>query len=97
MEAAAKDTKDLQSVSSTMTLTSQLHYTAAGPNAPGKVKGSGIATQSLYRRPQNKSQARNTRANPTCYCCGARHLASECRFINAECRCCKKIGHIAKV
>ena len=95
MEAAAKDTKDLQSASST-TLTSQLHYVATGLNAPGKFRGSGKATQSLHRRPQNRLQTRNTRANPTCYRCGATHLASECRFINAECRRCKKLDTLQK-
>ena len=91
MEAAAKDTKDLQSASSTATLTLQLHYAAIGLNSSSKFRGSGKATQLLHRRPQNKSQTRNTRANPTCYHCGATHLASEYRFINVKCRCCKKI------
>ena len=34
---------------------------------------------------------------PTCYRCGGPHLANVCRFIEAECRYCKKKGHIAKV
>ncbi|CAH2105550.1 unnamed protein product [Euphydryas editha] len=31
-----------------------------------------------------------------CYRCGDRH-GGECRFINAQCRYCKKTGHIEKV
>ena len=96
MEAATKDTKDLQGASSTATLTLQLHYVTTGLNSPGKFKGSGKATQSLHRRPQNRSQTRNTRANPTCYRCGATHLASECRIINVECRRCKKLDTLQK-
>ena len=98
MEAAAKDTKDLQSAPS-IPVSAQLHYTSA-ENTPGKFKGSGKATQSLHRWPQNrqdKSQTKNAKANLSCYCCGAQNLATECRFYNAECRRCKKIGHIAKV
>ena len=98
MEAAAKDTKDLQSAPS-IPISAQLHYASAG-NTPGKFKGSGKATQSLHRWPQNrqdKSQTKNTKANLMCYRCGAQHLATECRFYNGECCCCKKIGHIAKV
>ena len=75
----------------------QLHYAATGLNAPGKFRGSGKATESLHRKPQNRLQTRNTRANPTCYCCGATHLASECRFKNAECCCCKKLDTLQKV
>ena len=91
MEAAAKDTKDLQSAPS-IPASAQLHYASAG-NTPGKFKGLGKATQSLHRRPQNrqdKSQTKNTKANLICYRCGAQHLATECRFYNAECRRCKK-------
>ena len=61
MEAAAKDTKDLQSVPS-IPVSMQLHYASAG-NTPSKFKGSGKATQSLHRWTQNlqdKSQTKLT-------------------------------------
>ena len=32
-----------------------------------------------------------------CYRCGNNHLATSCRFQQAECRNCGKVGHIAKV
>ena len=32
-----------------------------------------------------------------CYRCGGNHLAPRCRFLDEECRLCKKTGHIAKV
>ena len=98
MEAAAKDTKDLQSAPS-IPVSTQLHYASVG-NTPGKFKGSGKATQLLHRWPQNwqdKSQTKNTKANLICFRCGAQHLATGCRFYNAECPHCKKIEHIAKV
>ena len=95
MEAAARDTKDLQSAPS-IPVSVQLHYASAG-NTPGKFKESGKATQSRPQNRQDKSQTKNAKANLICYRCGAQHLATECQFYNAECRCCKKIGHIAKV
>ena len=33
----------------------------------------------------------------SCYCCGGRHLSSDCRFKEAVCHFCQKKGHIAKV
>ena len=30
-----------------------------------------------------------------CYRCGGEHLAPDCKFKNAECHICKKVGHIA--
>ena len=48
----------------------------------------GRARESRFRNPSSPS----TRA---CHRCGATdHLAPECRFIKAECRSCKKIGHL---
>jgi transposase InsO family protein len=46
--------------------------------------------QRQQRTPQNKQYS-------SCYCCGSNHPADACRFKSAECRFCKKIGHIAKV
>ena len=31
-----------------------------------------------------------------CYRCGGVHLAPDCKFKNAECHMCKKVGHIAR-
>ena len=64
MEAAAKDTKDLQGVSSAPA--AQLHYVAAG-NIPGKFKGSDKATQSLYNWPQNPQHKSQTSKKWTYY------------------------------
>ncbi len=33
----------------------------------------------------------------TCYRCGGPHLAPKCKFKEAECRYCKKMGHLARV
>ena len=42
--------------------------------------------------------SRLTRSKYTsCYHCGGNHSSDMCRFKTAECRFCKKIGHIAKV
>ena len=41
-----------------------------------------------------RSQQRN---NPECYCCGAKHKASDCKFHDAKCHYCKNKGHLAKV
>ena len=34
---------------------------------------------------------------PKCVCCGGEHFRSTCRFRNAKCRKCSKLGHIARV
>ena len=92
MEAAAKDTKDLQAASNPPPL--GLNYVAGGNNSK---KRSGKATQLLYRRPQNlqsKPHATQGRPNLTCHHCGGPHFASECKIYNEECFRCKKIGYI---
>ena len=46
-----------------------------------------VTDKSTGRRPQTL----------VCYRCGGNHLATCCHFLDAECRLCKKTGHIAKV
>ena len=91
MEVAAKDTKDLLAASNAPT---GLHYTATGG---GSFKNRSVRATRQPHNPQSKSKATKARANPICYRCGGPHLAPQCKFCNAECRRCKKIGHIAKV
>ena len=43
----------------------------------------------------SKGKIPSKRENPTCYKCGGPHLAPACKFINSECKFCKKKGHIA--
>ena len=45
----------------------------------------------------SKGKIPTKRGNPTCYRCGGPHLAPACKFINSECKFCKKKGHIARV
>ena len=45
----------------------------------------------------SKGKVPTKRGNPTCYRCGGPHLAPACKFINSECKFCKKKGHIARV
>ena len=37
------------------------------------------------------------RQSTTCYRCGGKHVATDCQFKEAECYCCGKKGHLAKV
>ena len=46
---------------------------------------------------RNKRQLPSNQGTLTCYRCGGAHLAPACKFIEAECRYCKKKGHIARV
>ena len=39
----------------------------------------------------------STSISTLCYRCGGDHSSDTCRFRTAECRFCKKIGHISKV
>ncbi len=54
------------------------------PQTVQKIKS---ATSSRFKQP----------ATTTCYWCGANHLSNSCRFREAECRACGKVGHIARV
>ena len=49
------------------------------------------------RSPSNAGSARHKNTQNSCYRCGRKHPASDCRFRQSECRFCKKIGHIEKV
>ncbi|KRY10622.1 LanC-like protein 2 [Trichinella patagoniensis] len=42
-------------------------------------------------------QARTAKQATICQSCGGTHIRSQCRFRNARCRACQKVGHIAKV
>ncbi|VDP95381.1 unnamed protein product [Echinostoma caproni] len=47
-------------------------------------------------KPQKDSPGNEKRINP-CLSCGDHHLRSNCRFRNAKCHACGKIGHIRRV
>ena len=68
------------------------------------LKGSKNSSAPLLPRPgvnysrafkHSKGKIPTKRGNPTCYRCGGPHLAPACKFINSECKFCKKKGHIA--
>ncbi|KRY90554.1 Transposon Tf2-9 polyprotein [Trichinella pseudospiralis] len=42
-------------------------------------------------------QAKTAKPATICQSCGGTHIRSQCRFRNARCRACQKVGHIAKV
>ena len=46
---------------------------------------------------KNHSAAPQRTRTVECYRCGGAHLATECRFMDTECRLCKKKGHLARV
>ena len=55
-----------------------------------------------HRRPENDPRKRADQTRPVkdineCMSCGQMHLRSSCRFRNATCHACGKVGHIRKV
>ncbi|KRZ91539.1 LanC-like protein 2 [Trichinella sp. T8] len=42
-------------------------------------------------------QAKTAKQATICQSCGGTHIRSQCRFRNARCRACQKVGHIAKL
>uniref|UniRef100_A0AC34FQP6 RNA-directed DNA polymerase n=1 Tax=Panagrolaimus sp. ES5 TaxID=591445 RepID=A0AC34FQP6_9BILA len=48
-------------------------------------------------KPKHADYSSNKGNNSPCASCGGNHARTSCRFKDAECRLCKKIGHIAKV
>ena len=83
VEAAEKEAKGLQDV----------------PGAPVNRLGRGIPVRKQSTRPGHSTpnQPQKGLLTASCYRCGAKHKASDCKFREAECRYCKKKGHIAKV
>ena len=82
MEAAEKEAKDLQDTPGT-----PVNRLSRGPISKP-------TTRNNLRLPH---QAQRTPVTPSCYRCGAKHKASDCKFRDAECHFCKKKGHIAKM
>ena len=86
LEAAAKGSKDI-STTATQQIEPFVNYTK-GVNFKQR---SGKTTNSSRAKLPDGPQIK------TCYRCGDRHLASQCKFRTAECHRCHKTGHIAKV
>ena len=83
MEAAEKEAKGLQDVP------------GASVNRLGR--GIPVRKQPTLRPDHNTpNQPQKALLTASCYRCGAKHKASDCKFREAECHYCKK-GHIAKV
>ena len=56
-----------------------------------------IPGQTPRHAPQQQQQSRpQLKGDQTCYRCKGKHSAKSCRFKDAECRNCKKKGHIAR-
>ena len=45
----------------------------------------------------SRSNSSTIPASVSCYRCGARHYASDCKFKSVVCNNCGKLGHLAKV
>ncbi|KAL1481150.1 hypothetical protein MTO96_050419, partial [Rhipicephalus appendiculatus] len=80
-EAAAKSTRVVRQ--------SEENDSAATVAATNQVKRQEPAALEQTDRPAT--------SNGTCYGCGGAHLRADCRFKNAQCRACKKTGHIERV
>nr|XP_034833643.1 uncharacterized protein K02A2.6-like [Maniola hyperantus] len=83
-ETAGKDCHMIQSSTSTDSSCTSSNGAAATTNQGSSVEAMDINAV------QTKTNIR------LCYRCGDRH-GGECRFVNATCRFCKKIGHIEKI
>ena len=100
-EAAAKDAKEFGSHSSsnsTAVNTIQSKSKHSKNFKKDKPKW-GAQASSTNKTDGNKSYSKpnSTKPNQPCTGCGNLHWKKDCPFQKAECRKCKKIGHIAKV
>ena len=86
LEAAAKGNKDIST-----TTTQQIEPFVNDTKGVNFKQRSGKTTNSSRTKLPDGPQIK------TCYWCGDRHLASQCKFWTAGCHRCHKTGHIAKV
>ena len=91
MEAAAKDTKDLQATSNPPP--PGLNFIASGRR--DQIKQLNHCTDENKTCKASHKRHMENQILRICHHCGGHHFA--CRFYNDECRRCKKIRHIAKV
>ena len=99
-EAAAKDVKAIGSNSSNSSNHSINTINPKGKySKKGKPKFSSQANvnKSVGSPNNSKYESKPTKPNQPCMGCGNSHWKKDCPFKKAECRKCKKIGHIAKV
>lgn len=91
---------------SQLTLQSALDVALAGEAAlrqADEIRGQTASVFKLKNDFVNKAQGKkgDTGGHPknknSCYRCGSFHAFGECKFLNAVCNYCKKVGHIAKV
>ena len=102
-EAAAKDVKEFGSHSSSSNATqsvNNIHSKWKNPKKPKAHKHKSVNKPNSNQpnsKSSNPNSANSSKPNQPCTGCGKWHWKRDCPYKDAECRKCKKTGHIAKV
>ncbi|KAK3092066.1 hypothetical protein FSP39_024867 [Pinctada imbricata] len=59
------------------------------------IQASAVSSNAQINLVNNQAQASGV-SGKECYRCGGNHFANKCRFRDAECHNCKKVGHLSK-